>query len=338
MGSLYYDGNDSNITQVRYKRVVNMSTSISKGYGTSDGSMDPVYGSTKYYPLKTPLSPFRLTLPKPGGGFFTQAEAYNELMIPKWGINGDKVFSDTLPLIPKLIPEFITVSNFVSFDVEVPTDDTVLYILRKLVDSVKNTYMYTNAMPLVYALAGSYYGFTEWKKESDPYTKVIKNPDYEDLNPVREAKLLEYENILKATFKLFGKYIFPGLPTNTSIIPTLIADTALQQAYYSSPWKPWMTRETATSVWDESKRWTAETIPPEFLYHWEILQDGAWKVIPVMSDYWLAMPTVSGYVYKMLEIPNNAGMTVWDSFVNNTQLMIPPTYTASYRTKKLLGL
>jgi hypothetical protein len=58
----------------------------------------------------------------------------------------------------------------------------------------------------------------------------------------------------------------------------------------------------------------------------------------VMDDYWLALPSGSGYVYKMLEIPNNAEMSSWDAFTNNTHLMILPTYTASYRTKKLLGI
>ena len=99
-----------------------------------------------------------------------------------------------------------------------------------------------------------------------------------------------------------------------------------------------MTRERETSVWDESQRWTLETIPDEFLFHWQICQDGAWKTIPVMDDYWLASKELSGYVYKMLEIPNNAERSTWDAFVEATQMLVPPNYTASYRTKRLLGL
>lgn len=359
MSTPIYDGNDSNITQIRYRRDKSLSVSISKGYGTTDGTMHPVYGSIKYYPSSTPKSPYVLKLPKPGGGFYTQNEAFVELKKPIYGPNFDKQFIETLPtLTPITEPKYIMVSNFTPISI-LPTEPGN-YILRKLFDKDKGIYMYSNALPLESAPWWYLTGFEEWKPEGMENYHQELNPNWVDVDAINQAEKAEYERILKETFKLFGTYIFPSLPTNDPIIPGLIADTTLQIAYWNKthdliPDPNWVrptqteieaaklsgipiqTTPTLITSWTEANRWTATTIPERFLYKWEILQNGVWKQLPVMNDYWLATAS-GGWLNKLLEIPNNVNSSIWDAKVGSNILLIPPKYTWDFKLKNLLGL
>lgn len=363
INGLFYDGDDSNITRIRYKRRKTMFATTSFGYElNNDGCMHPVYGDVKYYPSSTPRSPFRLVLPKPdGSGVYTQEEAYAELMKPIWGLDHDQVFDALLPIVPPPPSSTTWISNFKPIDPAVTPSNDSLYIMRRVVSEIPKRYAYSNAVPSFIIPYGLDLGYIEYKKagESDGYQGA--NPDYQSLNTTREQKLLEYENILKATFKLFGLYLFPALRTNELIIPTLIADTETQKLYWDKthtkiPDPTWVmpTQEELAaaklngvnlptiapliSSWTEANRWTADTIPAEFLFSWEILQNGVWKKIPVMNDYWLAKKELSGYVQKMLEIPDNAERSNWDGFVEVTCELVPPKATSSQRIKRLLGL
>lgn len=354
-----YDGNDSNITQIRYKRSKSLTVGISKGYGTTDGTMHPVYGSVKYYPSTTPRSPFVLKLPKPGGGYYTQNEAFVELKKPIYGPNNDKPFAETLPILtPVTEPRYLQVSNYTPISI-LPTEPGN-YILRKLYDKDRGSYMYSNALPLESSPYWYLMGFEEWKPEGmDNYHQEL-NPNWVDMDAINQAEKAAFEQALKDTFKLFGTYIFPSLPTNDPIIPGLIADTALQIAYWNLthpliPDPNWVkptqaeieaarlngitlpTTAPLITTWTEANRWTASTIPAKFLYTWEILQNGTWKQIPVMNNYWLAT-TTGGWLNKLIEVPNNENSSIWDSKVTNNILLVPPKYTYDFKLKNLLGL
>lgn len=324
-------------------------------------SMDPLYGSTKYYPISTPKSPFRLVLPKPGGGYYTQNEAFVELKKPIYGPNGDKPFAEILPSqTPSVGSPTLQVSNFKKIDpLNLPTEPGN-YILRKLWDADRGTYMYTNALPLESALYWQYMNMEEYKHESLPNFYTIPNPDYVNNESVRQAEREEYERILKETFKLFGLYIFPSLPHNETLIPTLIADTALQIAVWnkSNPLIPdpnWvrptqaeieLAKQNGTPIqttaplvtsWTEANRWTRSTIPDAYLNHWEVLEDGVWKKIEPTPTYWLASET-GGWKNIWIEVPNNENSSRWDAKVINSILLVPPKYTYDQRLKMLLGL
>lgn len=354
---MIYDGNDSNITQVYYARRISMSTSISKGYGSSPVLMHPVYGLPKYQPAPDfiPWSSSKkfLKLPNPNGELYSQAEAYDLLMQPIWGENGNKTFVDSLPVLKKQIhSQYIWVSNYTPISI-LPTEPGN-YILRKLFDADRGSYMYSNALPLESSQWWYLMGFEEWKREGDANAHQELNPDWEDVTNENNQIKLDVEALFKDTFKLYAEYLFPGLPINTTIIPSLIADTNLQIAYWNKShplipdpnWVPDRTKVGSISntvplvtSWTEADRWTPDTIPTEFLFKWEIVQDGIRKQIPVMDDYWLAVPSTTGSKKIPREIPNNFNLSFWDTFVN----IILVSYSsdrvsASTRTKKLLGL
>ena len=79
---------------------------------------------------------------------------------------------------------------------------------------------------------------------------------------------------------------------------------------------------------------------------WEWKEDGV-KIggmftdpkIPLDTNHWLAMPD-SGW--KMIQMPvpqsEQENSTQWQGKVNNTILLVPPTYPVDYRVKKLLGM
>ena len=111
-------------------------------------AMNPLYGSTKYYPSSTPRHPYQLALPKQDGGVYTQDEAYDILSLPNYGPNHDKPFVETLPHLTPSISSYIIVSNYTPISVQ-PTDPSVKYILRGISQQRGNniTYRNSSAMP-----------------------------------------------------------------------------------------------------------------------------------------------------------------------------------------------
>lgn len=349
-----YDGIDTNITQLKYWR-----DGISRGI-SSPVYMDPVYGSPKYQPgpafLPMATSKKTLRLPKPDGGYYTQSEAYVELMKPNW--NG-KSFPEALPiLIPNIGSPTKQVSNYTKYPT-LPTDPTLLYILRKLYDPQKGIYQFTNAMSFEMACLGQNFGYEEWKISTMPDYHTEPDPDYVNNETIRNEQKLLYEQMLKDTFHLFGTYVFPSLQTNETVLPDMVSNTALQIKEWNKThplipdpnWIPPTKDElnqyrisgtnppTAPLItsWKESNRWTLETVPERLHNKWAILQNGIWKNIPVMNDYWLASKD-GGYIYKQIEIPNNENLSIWDAKVTLSILIVPPGYTWSQRLKNILGL
>lgn len=220
--------------------------------------------------------------------------------------------------------------------------------------------MYSNALPLESSSWWYLMNFEEWKPEGMPDYHQELNPNWVDIDAINQAEKASFEQILKDTFKLFGTYIFPSLPTNDPIIPGLIADTALQIAVWNQthpliPDPNWV-KPTQTEIedarlngtvlpttaplvtsWTEANRWTSTTIPEKFLWTWEILQNGVWKQIPVMNNYWLAT-TTGGWLNKLIEIPNNENSSIWDGKVGLNIMLVPPKYTYDFKLKNLLGL
>jgi len=362
VGNLYYDGDDSNITQLKYWRF-----GVSRGI-SSPVYMDPVYGAPKYHPapLYPPKTPIILRLPKPGGGYYSQNQAFIELKKPIWGENGDKPFAEALPTLTPMVSQFIyDPDGQYDWHVFDPNDPSTYP--QGEPDNGRGWECEDNDYP------GRYYQNIYWDNGAglnaftvlsiDRYRKqkinatepiIVPNPEYPIVMAKREAERALYEQMLKDTFKLFGTYVFPSLQTNEAILQQYVVNTSLQIKLWNKthaliPDPNWVmpskeeieagasSRPPLVTSWTEADRWTIDTVPIQYHNRWSIKQNGEWKEIPVMNNYWLAS-SHGGWIYKKREIPENENSSQWDGFVNRTILLVPPKYSFDYKLKKLLGL
>lgn len=149
------------------------------------------------------VSPYKLALEK-DGQYLTGAEALAELQKPIWGENANKPFSEILPVVDKVVPEFIQVSNWRVFPDEVPVfEEGVVYNLR--VEIEPNKYkVFSNGEYSAY-----WWGILapiEWKPVDEPSSRQEPNPAY----PLYLEKVQSYEQALATTFTQMGTYIFPS--------------------------------------------------------------------------------------------------------------------------------
>lgn len=163
------------------------------------GTLDLQYGRLD----RGVTSPYKLAIEKDGEYLIGQ-DALDELHRPIWGDNADQTFNDILPVVDKIVPEVIQVSNWRTFPDVIPgSEDGEVFNLR--IQLERNKYkVFANATfdPYWWGVVAP----VQWKPVDEPSYISAPNPAY----PEYQEKFILYEQILSQTFTQMGTYIFPS--------------------------------------------------------------------------------------------------------------------------------
>lgn len=174
-------------------------TSGAHSYNKS-GTLDMQYGRID----RGVVSPYKLALER-DGLYLTGTEALAELHKPIWGDNADKTFDDILPIIDRIVPEFIQVSNWRTFPDAVPVigDGEVFNLRVEIAPNKHKVFANASFDPYWWGVMAP----VQWKPVDEPSYVSAPNPEY----PAYQEKFTQYEQILSQTFTQMGTYIFPSL-------------------------------------------------------------------------------------------------------------------------------
>lgn len=131
---------------------------------------------------------------------------FAELEKPIYGINNDKKFGELLPVIAKLEPEFLIVSNWRVYpDIAPDYPDGTLFNLRQEIAPGKFK-VFANATfdPFWWSV----FAPLQYKEVSEASSTKIANPEY----PAYLQKFNDWKNIVLQYLTPQGLYMFPGLP------------------------------------------------------------------------------------------------------------------------------
>jgi hypothetical protein len=141
--------------------------------------------------------------------------AYNQLIQPIWGPNGNQTFDEVLPDLTAEQQPVYSVSNWHPFDPSNMPTQAGMYITRKLIPGDPyHRYMTFQAMPLESVIYWGLIGVEEYLPAGEPYFTDEPNPEYLENIAVRAAEKAQYKQLLFDTFVMLGDATFPIIYDN----------------------------------------------------------------------------------------------------------------------------